>query len=112
MDPTTAKPRRDGWTPERRRQFLDLLTDGVDVRRACARIGLSREGLYRLRRRDAAFARAWDEARRSARIAAEEAFIALLPEKLRRTVSDVSGRCELPGARISPLDPVPGVPAV
>lgn len=48
-----------GWTPERRTQFLDYLADYGNVRAACLRVGLSREAAYRLRRRDAAFARGW-----------------------------------------------------
>lgn len=100
MTPASQFPRttrRDGWTAERRRQFLDGLLSGLDVRRACARVGLSREGAYRLRGRDAAFAPAWDEARRAARAAEDERFLASLPEKLRRTMSELSGRCELRG---------------
>jgi hypothetical protein len=110
--PRTPRIARRGWTPKRRRQFLDLLAAGAHVRRACARVGLSREGAYRLRQRDAGFARAWNGARRSARPAADEAFIALLPEKLRRTLSELSGQCELRTAGISPLDRVPSVPSV
>ena len=93
--PAIPRPRRDGWTPERRRQFLELLATGADVRRACARVGLSREGAYRLRRRDCGFARAWDAARRSARVRDEAAFYAMLPEKVRRILSQASGGCEL-----------------
>lgn len=94
--------RRDGWTAERRQQFLDCLTAGADVRRACAIVGLSREGAYRLRGRDAGFAQAWDAALRKARATGEERFLALLPEKLRRTMSALSGVCELRGPESGP----------
>src|SRR6187399_3005806 len=51
--------RHDGWTPARKAQFLEALADDGNVRAACARVGLSREAAYRLRRRDPLFARAW-----------------------------------------------------
>ena len=98
--------RRDGWTPSRRQDFLAALAAGCDVRRASGRVGLSREGAYRLRRRDPEFAQAWRTARQAARAAADEAFLAMLPERLRRTMSELSGRCELRGAGHPALDPV------
>jgi hypothetical protein len=94
---TTRQVRRDGWTPERRRRFLELLAAGIDVRRACTGVGLSRQAAYTLRRRDPAFAQEWDGALRSARAAEEEAFLALLSEPLRRTLSGLSGECKLRG---------------
>ncbi len=51
-----------GWTPERMARFLDQLAHRGNVRLACARVGLSAEAAYRLRRRDALFARGWDAA--------------------------------------------------
>lgn len=90
---TTRTIRHDGWTPERRRRFLELLAAGLDVRRACAGVGLSRQAAYTRRRREPAFARAWDGAQRAARAAEEEAFLAMLPERLLRTVSELSGEC-------------------
>ncbi|HYD24522.1 MAG TPA: hypothetical protein VEB68_06975 [Croceibacterium sp.] len=97
-EPVTTRPvRRDGWTPERRRRFLEMLGAGLDVRRACAGVGLSRQAAYTLRRREPAFARAWDGALRAARAADEAAFLALLPERLRRTLSESSGECKLRG---------------
>jgi hypothetical protein len=95
-EPLNTRPiRRDGWTPQRRRRFLELLGAGLNVRRACARVGMSRQTAYALRRRDPAFAMAWNSALRSARAAADEAFLALLPERLRRTMSALSGECQL-----------------
>ena len=92
----TGRPiRRDGWTAERRQRFLEWLAAGHDVSRACAGVGMSREGAYRLRRRDPAFALAWDDALRSARAAEAEAWLAMLPERLRRAMSELSGGCEL-----------------
>ena len=88
-------PRRDGWTPARREQFLQHLAAGLHVKRACALVGMSRPKAYALRGRDAGFARGWDEARRAARTNREAAYFALLPEKLRRTLSDMSTACHL-----------------
>ena len=48
-----------GWTRERQVRFLTLVAEEVDVRRACAAIGLSRQSVYRLRRRNADFAKVW-----------------------------------------------------
>jgi hypothetical protein len=90
-----AKCRRDGWTLERRDGFLDFLAAGVSVSGACEGVGLSRVAAYNLRRREPAFARAWDEALRSARQAAEDAWLAMLPEPLLRTMSALSGECKL-----------------
>ena len=93
--PRATQTRRDGWTAERRAQFIGRLAAGGDVRRACAEIGLSRRGAYKLRQRDPAFARAWDLALHEARDAARCAFLAMLPESLLRTMSALSGECEL-----------------
>jgi hypothetical protein len=57
--PTTPIVRHDGWTPERQARFLDCLAERGNVRLACARAGMSPEAAYRLRRRDALFARGW-----------------------------------------------------
>ena len=109
----TAHPvRRDGWTAERRQRFLELLTAGLDVRRACARVGLSRQSAYALRRREAGFARAWDEALQSARAAEDEKFLAMLPERLRRTMSELSGECKLGGVASAAQDRVAFVAGV
>ena len=70
----TRKPRRDGWTPARRSAFFDALGAGLDVRRACARVGLSRRSAYNLRARDPAFARAWAGAQAGAHADDERAF--------------------------------------
>src|SRR6478735_2788882 len=59
--------RHDGWTAARKARFLDALAGDGNVRAACARVGLSREAAYRLRRRDVLFARAWAAAQVQAR---------------------------------------------
>ncbi len=48
-----------GWTPALKARFLDHLASRGNVRAACARVGLSAEAAYRLRRRDPLFARCW-----------------------------------------------------
>jgi len=63
-----------GWTPERMALFLEHLSHKGNVRAACARVGLSREAAYRLRRRDARFARGWAAALVLARDAAIDVF--------------------------------------
>ena len=63
----TPATRHDGWTAARKAQFLESLAHDGNVRAACARVGLSREAAYRLRRRDALFARAWAAAQLQAR---------------------------------------------
>ncbi len=62
--PVPVRPRHDGWTPERQALFLETLADTGCVSDAAARVGLSVESAYRLRRRrDAAsFAAAWEGA--------------------------------------------------
>src|SRR6478736_3108642 len=59
--------RHDGWTPARKAQFLEALAHDGNVRAACARVGMSREAAYRLRRREPLFARAWAAAQLQAR---------------------------------------------
>ncbi len=54
-----ARPRHDGWTKERRAQFLDVLGYSGCVRDACAVAGMTSTSAYRLRRSDAEFDAAW-----------------------------------------------------
>ena len=61
-----------GWTRERKARFLDHLSVKGNVRAACARVGLSPEAAYRLRRRDEEFARAWIAALGLARARSEQ----------------------------------------
>lgn len=58
-----ARKQRDhSWTPERRTDFLEKLALTCNVRKALEDSGMSESGLYQLRKRDAAFAREFDEA--------------------------------------------------
>jgi hypothetical protein len=49
------------WTPAKRNRFLARLAETLNVRASVRSVGLSESGLYKLRRRDAAFAAAWDQ---------------------------------------------------
>ena len=60
------------WDAGRKVRFLHHLSEKGDVRAACARVGMSRQSAYVLRRRDAAFAQGWQAALVLARGHAEE----------------------------------------
>jgi hypothetical protein len=87
---TRSTPRCDGWTPERRAAFLECLCETPDITRACALVGLSRQAAYKLRRRDAVFALAWDVALEVAYEGRVIRAIESMPEKAVRTLSTVS----------------------
>lgn len=74
MNAITSQPavRHDGWTPARKILFLYELAACGSVRTACSEAGLSPEAAYKLRRRDALFARAWAAALVLAREASAE----------------------------------------
>jgi hypothetical protein len=55
IDTTPAR----GWTPALKARFLDRLAAHGNARAACRNVGISHESAYRLRRRDAVFARGW-----------------------------------------------------
>jgi hypothetical protein len=56
--------RRDGWTPQRQLDFLDVLRRTRSVAEAARAVGMSRESAHRLRRREPGglFALSWDRA--------------------------------------------------
>ena len=94
--------RANGWTPQRKRLFFATLAAHRTVAMACARVGLSREAAYKARRRDADFARRWQEAQACARRAAERAFFDSLPDSLRKSLSDRRLSLEPEGSGFSP----------
>jgi|GEM_PF-1271854 len=59
--PVPRRARHDGWTPQRQRDFIATLCDTGSVTHAAARVGMSTEGAYMLRRAEGAeaFAAAW-----------------------------------------------------
>ncbi|MGK2910800.1 MAG: hypothetical protein ACSLE1_13520 [Sphingobium sp.] len=56
------RARSDGWTGERRALFLDVLRSTCNVSEALRVVGMSDSSLYNLRKRDPAFATAWQDA--------------------------------------------------
>ena len=60
------------WTPERKRTFLEALARCGNVRGSAGYAGMSHEAAYQLRRRDPAFACAWDGALMIARDVAQD----------------------------------------
>lgn len=59
-----ARTRHDGWTADRQRQFLQVLSVTGTVDAAARAVGMSRVSAYKLRQRPGAesFASAWDRA--------------------------------------------------
>lgn len=68
--------RRDGWTRQARAAFLDALATTGNVRYSARKAGRAGSSVYRLRRRDAAFAAAWQEALETAYVLLEAALLA------------------------------------
>ena len=71
--PVPLRARRDGWTPERQRAFIQALRDTRCIAQAAAAVGMARETAYRLRERPgaASFAAAWDAAFAAPRLEVE-----------------------------------------
>jgi hypothetical protein len=63
--PVPVTTRRDGWTPERQRAFIDALAEHGCVSLAARTVGMTPQTANRLRKRAGSedFARAWDAAR-------------------------------------------------
>jgi hypothetical protein len=63
--PVPGRARKDGWTEERQRRFVDLLAAGAGPSEAAAAVGMTKQSAFALRRRAGAegFAAAWDFAR-------------------------------------------------
>jgi hypothetical protein len=64
FEPALTRFRRDGWTPERQRAFIDALAETACVSDACRAVGMSTQSAYALRRtfEAEAFRLAWDAA--------------------------------------------------
>jgi hypothetical protein len=54
--------RADGWTYEIREEFLAAFEDCLNITKSCEKVGRSRRSFYALRKRDAEFAEAFDDA--------------------------------------------------
>ena len=75
---SSASRRRDGWTPEKQREFIEQLARIGVVAAAARAVGMSPKSSYTLLKRagaESSFARAWDEARRQGRSRARDTAI-------------------------------------
>src|SRR3546814_15381884 len=48
--PVLRKRRKDGWSPDKQRAFIEVLADTGSVATAAQRVGMSESSAYRLRR--------------------------------------------------------------
>lgn len=60
--PQRRKPRKDGWSQAKEREFLSVLAETCNVRLAAGEAGVSTATVYKRRKEDAAFRGAWLEA--------------------------------------------------
>ncbi len=70
--PRAGEDFHNGWSAQRKVRFLHHLAEKGDVRSAAARVGMSRQSAYMLRRRDRVFAQGWAAALVLARAHVEE----------------------------------------
>lgn len=89
----TRAQRLDGWTPDRRRTFLESVSEGHTVEAACRIVGLSVASAYALRRRadGAAFALGWRAASLLARETLADALLARAIDGHVETVTRANG---------------------
>lgn len=95
LDPDVPDAARyDGWTGEKQKLFLTALSRGLNITRACAIVGLSRQSAYALRgaARGAAFALAWDAALLRARDVLADELMDRAFNGVRETVTYDDGR--------------------
>ena len=97
--PVRRRPRRDGWTEEKQRRFIEVLADTGLVSLAAKEVGMTRMSAYRLRRAPyaGAFARAWDIARERAGALIEDIAFERAIEGVEQELYDEHG--ELKGSR-------------
>ena len=88
--------RRDGWTEAKRAKFLDVLSATCNIRRAAEAAGMTDGTARALKRRDAGFARQWEEALATGYERLEYALLA--------TAMGTAGE---PAARVADADAVP-----
>lgn len=89
--------RCDGWTPVRRSSFLNALAEGADVAAAAKACDMSRQGAYRLRGCDAAFARQWDAARARTRARQQGEYLAVVADIQARALRKIAYWKKSPG---------------
>jgi hypothetical protein len=61
--PPAPKQRHDGWTPQRRALFVEMLAGRYSVEKAAIEVGMTERAAYALRARDPDFADEWAKAR-------------------------------------------------
>ncbi len=89
IDARTAMLAHGGWTPPKRRVFLEQLAAHGVVARACRAVAISARGAYDLRNRDAIFAAGWRAALGLARQRlADELYERALRGQVERVVHD------------------------
>jgi hypothetical protein len=88
--------RHDGWTGEKMAIFCETLAETAVVAEACAAAGMSISGAYAARRRNPAFAAAWDAA---LAIARERLADTLLARSMEGNVEQIYRDGELVGER-------------
>ena len=113
LSPCSEKPKTQPYEksattagPERRERFLELLAGGMGARSVCEAVGLSHTAAYSLRPRDPACACDWRSAHRTARLCAEDKFMAMLPEAIRRKMAELSGERQIGAAGANVQDSV------
>jgi hypothetical protein len=85
----TRRLRHDGWTPQKKRLFLERFAECGVIVEACEAAGMSARSAYNLRDRDPLFAAGWDAATLKARAPlADEAY----SRAQRRRRADLQGR--------------------
>ncbi len=97
--PVLRKPRADGWSPQRQRDFIAALADTGSVAAATRAVGMSEQSCYRLRRSPGAenFAAAWDAA-------VHQASLKLVDVAFDRAINGVAERTDY-DANGDPMEP-------
>ncbi len=96
-------PRRDGWTVERRRLFLECLSATCCVTLSAKRAGMSPSGARQLRERDAEFSGLWETALAFGKARLREDLLAYALG--RRSSGDNPADIDFDAPRAEPFDP-------
>ncbi|UUL82106.1 hypothetical protein [Sphingomonas qomolangmaensis] len=70
-----TRVRASAWTETKRRRFLNALATSCNVQQSARSIGMTKNGAYALRGRDAGFAAAWSEAMQMGAVRLEEVLL-------------------------------------
>lgn len=92
-----SRPRHDGWTDERKAEFIAALAATGSVEHACERVGMSVTSAYKLRIREgASFRESWATATRLSYMALRESAMA---RAIHGTAAPLYSRGEIVGER-------------